>query len=161
MFAPSWIKQKKDLIEEYGEIIINELLKINNVIFRPHPQSMIKSKKSINSILKNFKLNTKFFFNQNLETIEALDKSSILVTDNGGMAMEYYILYNRPIISINYLDKIHNPDYKNLNLEALEDKFKKEFTKVIDIKDIGKIKDISKNYIRSFKFDEKIEYFSR
>ena len=81
--------------------------------------------------------------------------SSILVTDNGGMAMEYYILYNRPVISINYLDKIHNEDYKTLGLEALEDSFKKEFTKVIEINDIGNIKEISENYIKNFNFDKK------
>ena len=47
--------------------------------------------------------------------------------------MEYYILYNRPVISINYLDKIHNEDYKTLGLEALEDSFKKEFIKLLKL----------------------------
>ena len=160
MFAPSWIKQKNDLIEKYGEKIISDLLKINKVILRPHPQSLIKSKNEIDSIVKKFKLNPRFIFNKNLEKIDTLDMSSILVTDNGGMAMEYYILYNRPVISINYLDKVHNEDYKILGLEALEDKFKKEFTKVIDIKDIGKIKEISENYIKNFHFDKnKVDSF--
>lgn len=160
LFAPSWIKQKNDLIEKYGEKIISELLKINKVILRPHPQSLIKSKNEIDSIVKKFKLNPRFIFNKNLEKIDTLDMSSILVTDNGGMAMEYYILYNRPVISINYLDKVHNEDYKILGLEALEDKFKKEFTKVIEIKDIGKIKEISENYIKNFHFDKnKVDSF--
>ena len=155
LFAPSWIKQKNDLIEKYGQKIIAELIKINKVILRPHPQSLIKSKNEITSIVKKFQFNPRFIFNNNLEKISTLDVSSILVTDNGGMAMEYYILYNRPVISINYLDKIHNEDYKTLGLEALEDSFKKEFTKVIEINDIGRIKEISENYIKNFKFDKK------
>ena len=50
---------------------------------------------------------------------------------------------------------VHNEDYKTLGLEALEDSFKKEFTKVIEINDIGNIKEISENYIKNFKFDKK------
>ena len=49
--------------------------------------------------------------------------------------MEYYILYNRPVSIINYLDKIHS--YKTLGLEALEDSFKKN-SQVIEINDIGR-----------------------
>tara|TARA_B100000686_G_C16636955_1_gene887858 strand:+ start:25 stop:780 length:756 start_codon:yes stop_codon:yes gene_type:complete len=154
LFAPSWVNQKNDLIEKYGKKIIFELLKINEVILRPHPQSLIKSKKEINSIIEEFKFNSKLIFNNKIDKIDALDMSSILVTDNGGMAMEYYILYNRPIICINYIDKIHNKDYKLLGLETLEDKFKKEFTKIIDIKDIGSIKEISLKYLDNFKFDQ-------
>ena len=45
LFAPSWVNQKNDLIEKYGKKIISELLKIDDVILRPHPQSLIKSKK--------------------------------------------------------------------------------------------------------------------
>ena len=81
--------------------------------------------------------------------------SSILVTDNGGMAMEYYILYKRPVICINYIDKIHNKDFKILGLETLEDKFKKEFTKIVNIENIELIKEISEQYVQKFKFDQK------
>lgn len=154
LFAPSWVNQKNDLIEKYGKKIISELLKIDDVILRPHPQSLIKSKKEINSILEEFKLNPKLIFNNKIDKIEALDTSSILVTDNGGMAMEYFILYKRPIICINYIDKIHNKDYKILGLETLEDKFKKEFTKIINIENIEQIKEISEKYVSSFKFDQ-------
>ncbi len=155
LFAPSWVNQKNDLIEKYGKKIISELLKINDVILRPHPQSLFKSKKEINSILEEFKLNPKLIFNNKIDKIEALDMSSILVTDNGGMAMEYYILYKRPIICINYIDKIHNKDFKILGLETLEDKFKKEFTKIINIENIELIKEISEQYVQKFKFDQK------
>ena len=99
-------------------------------------------------------MNPKLIFNNKIDKIEALDTSSILVTDNGGMAMEYFILYKRPIICINYIDKIHNKDYKILGLETLEDKFKKEFTKIINIENIEQIKEISEKYVSNFKFDQ-------
>ena len=73
LFAPSWIKQKNDLIEKYGQKIIAELIKINKVILRPHPQSLIKSKNEITSIVKKFQFNPRFIFNNNLEKISTLD----------------------------------------------------------------------------------------
>ena len=39
--------------------------------------------------------------------------------------------------------------------KEIMDSFKKEFTKVIEINDIGRIKEISENYIKNFKFDKK------
>ena len=155
LFAPSWIKQKNDLLEIYGEKIISKFLEMNKVILRPHPQSLIKSKKELKKICETFQSNRNFFYNNSIGKVDTLDKSSLLVTDNGGMAMEYYILYNRPIISIQYLEKIHNEQYKELGFETLEDKFKKEFTKVIKIEEIDNIKSISENYLKNFIFDKK------
>ena len=52
MFAPSWSNNKNDLLENYGIEIIEILLKDFRVFFRPHPQSFIKSKKTIEKIKK-------------------------------------------------------------------------------------------------------------
>jgi len=154
LFAPSWVNQKDDLLEKYGEKIISKILLINKVILRPHPQSSIKSKKQIDNICERFKSNKNFIYNKSINKIDTLDISSLLVTDNGGMAMEYYILYNRPVICIQYMDKIHNEEFQKLGFETLEDKFKKEFTKNIQIDEIENIKNISENYLKNFTFDK-------
>ena len=52
LFAPSWSNNKNDLLENYGIEIIEILLKDFRVFFRPHPQSFIKSKKTIEKIKK-------------------------------------------------------------------------------------------------------------
>ena len=154
LFAPSWISSKEDLLEKYGLEIIANLLKINKVIFRPHPQSLIKSKEEIKKIENKFKDNKNFFFNKNIGKIESLNKSQILITDNGGIAMEYYILYKRPIISINFKDKIHNVDYQELQIEALEDKFKKKFTKNIKESEIKNLEYIVNDQLKNFSFQK-------
>lgn len=140
----------------HGEEIISKLIEIDKVIFRPHPQSLIKSKNKIEKIQQKFKDNPKFLFNNNLDKIDILNKSSILITDNGGMAMEYYILYNRPIICIEYKDKIHNMDYKKIKNKALEDNFKDIFTKKIKVNEINNLKHLIKDYYKNFNFNEKI-----
>ena len=156
LFAPSWLNEQNDLLEMHGEEIISKLIEIDKVIFRPHPQSLIKSKNKIEKIQQKFKDNPKFLFNNNLDKIDILNKSSILITDNGGMAMEYYILYNRPIICIEYKDKIHNMDYKKIKNKALEDNFKDIFTKKIKVNEINNLKHLIKDYYKNFNFNEKI-----
>jgi len=61
LFAPSWVNQKDDLLEKYGEKIISKVLLINKVILRPHPQSLLKSKKQIDNICERFKSNKTFY----------------------------------------------------------------------------------------------------
>ncbi len=155
LFAPSWLNEKNDLIEMYSEEIISKLIEIDKVIFRPHPQSLIKSIKKIKKIQDKYKNNPKFLLNNNIDKIDVLNKSSILITDNGGMAMEYYILYKRPVICIEYKDKIHNMEYKKIKDKALEDNFKDTFTKKIKIDDISNLKDLISNYSKNFSFNEK------
>ncbi len=156
LFAPSWLNEKNDLLEIYGEEIISKLIEIDKVIFRPHPQSLIKSKNKIKIIQDKYKNNPKFLLNNSIDKIDVLNKSSILITDNGGMAMEYYILYKRPIICIEYKDKIHNSEYKKIKDKALEDNFKNIFTKKIKVEDISNLKDLINNYYKNFSFNEKI-----
>ena len=41
------------------------------------------------------------------------------------MALEYAFITNKPVIFIDYKDKVHNKDFKKINLETLEDNFRK------------------------------------
>ena len=161
LFAPSWSNSKKnDLLEIFGKKIIKNLLEKNKVYFRPHPQSLVSSKNSIKEILKYFTGYQNFFFNSETIDLEPLNKSSILLTDNGGMCMEYYILYNRPFIYINFKEKIHNLDFNKFSQNTIEEKFKIEFGKKIDVINLDKINTFIDYEIKNFNFDaKKLEVF--
>ena len=41
------------------------------------------------------------------------------------MALEFSLIFKKPVIYIDFNDKIHNKDFKELNIEPIEDSFKK------------------------------------
>ena len=52
-------------------------------------------------------------------------RSSILITDNGGMALEYIIIQRKPVLYIDYSEKIHNEYFDSFQTETFEDRVKK------------------------------------
>jgi len=86
-----------------------------------------RSKNSINSIIKEFSREKKFFLNTDLRDFSAFKKSEILITDNGGVSIEYVYLFEKPVLYINYSDKIQNKDFREIDENTIEDYFKKNF----------------------------------
>lgn len=152
LFAPSWLNNKNDLLETKGQIILEELLKSNKICLRPHPQSLIKSKKTINNLIKKFQTNDNFIINTDITDLNAFNRSKALLTDNGGVCMEYYALFNRPFICIDHAEKIHNLDYKDIGVQSIEEIFKKSFGKNIDISSIPTLNIQINQYIKEFSF---------
>jgi len=154
LFAPSWSKGSEDLLEKHGIKIIEQMIKKNRIILRPHPQSFIKSKKIIKQIFETFKNDKNFELNRDMNNFDHFDKSSLLLTDNGGVGMEYYILYKRPVIYLNYKEKIHNPEYEKINSISLEENFKNLFGKNLDIDSITNLNKIIEETKENFVLDE-------
>ena len=67
------------------------------------------------------------------------DDSFILITDNGGVALEYFLIQKKPVLFVNYVDKIHNIFYNEIKIETVEDKFKKKFGLEIEISHLKNI----------------------
>ena len=89
-----------------------------------------------------------------MNNFDHFDKSSLLLTDNGGVGMEYYILYKRPVIYLNYKEKIHNPEYEKINSISLEENFKNLFGKNLDIDSITNLNKIIEETKENFVLDE-------
>ena len=155
LFAPSWTKKGGGLLEEYSIKIIKKIIQENEIIFRPHPQSLAKSKKIINSINKQFKENKNYVFNKNIFDTKSLFNSALLITDNGGMALEYSLIFKKPVIYIDFKEKVHNEEYKELDLEPIEDSFKKKFGNIIKIDQLDNLNIIIKDIIKK---NEKFHY---
>ena len=128
VFAPSWQRDNKNLLKDFGKELIQTLIQKNfSVILRTHPEALKRSKNSINSIIKEFSREKKFFLNTDLRDFSAFKKSEILITDNGGVSIEYVYLFEKPVLYINYSDKIQNKDFREIDENTIEDYFKKNF----------------------------------
>ncbi len=142
LIAPSWNYNQKNFINENLEEIIKSILKRgHNVKLRPHPESFKRSISVINQLKKKF-LNEKFILDETFENINSMENAKCLITDNSGIAIEFVLLFKKPVLYFEDIDKIHNikfNDYKDLITmdqkvkEAFGYTFRKENIKDLDI----------------------------
>ena len=140
LFAPSWNNSIKNLFNDYAEKIIEKLMEKNfKTILRTHPETAKRSSKILKKIVKKFSNNVNFELNSDLRNLNTLNESSILITDNGGMALEYIIIQRKPVLYIDYSEKIHNKYFDNFQTETFEDRVKKDIGTTISVKELDKI----------------------
>ena len=141
LFAPSWSYNKKNLFNDYAFEIAKILIENNyTLILRPHSEHFIRSAKIINKI-KDLK-SSKFILDTNKSNIDSMQKSSILITDNSSIIGEYYLSFKRPILKIDYIDKIHNEDFKELNIETFDEMLIKKVGQSVSINKLNDLPDI-------------------
>ena len=156
LFAPSWSYDKKNFFENHSLQLIQKLLDENySVIFRPHSEHYKRSKVVIKEIINRFGKVNNFFFDTSSSNISSMEKSEILITDTSGIMFEFTLLLNRPCLCFNEIKKIHNPDYKALDIESLEEIFIKNFAKPLKTSEIGSIKN---HCITALKNSRDIQY---
>ena len=151
LFAPSWNRNNKNLFDDYSHELISSLLKQNfKVIFRPHPELLKRSNKTLKKLVTSFKDNNNFRLNKDITDFQYLEESEFLITDNGGMALEYSTIFEKPTMYINYSEKIHNKDFKEIDVSTIEDTFKEMFCLSIKIDQIDEIQFLKKKMDSNF-----------
>ena len=128
LIAPSWNINKTNFINENFENIINFLLKKNfKVKFRPHPETQKRSPEYLNFLKSKF-YQKNFYYDDNYENLNSMEKAMCLITDSSGIAIEYSLVLERPVIYFDNFDKIHNINFNEYaNIKTIDDVFKKEF----------------------------------
>ena len=143
LIAPSWNYNETHFINENFEKIISFLLKKNfKVRFRPHPEHFKRSKIILDKIKINLN-NNNFIFDVETENKVSMENAKCLITDNSGIAIEYTLIFKRPVLYLIENEKLHNKDLNDYkNLVNLEDSIKKLFGckfKVTDIQNLDKL----------------------
>ena len=78
--------------------------------------------------------------------IESMENSFALITDNSTIGMEYALALKKPVVYINYSKKIHNLDYKKIDLIPLEETFQKTIGFNVDIHHIDTLPSVLENF---------------
>lgn len=92
---------KNNLLETCGITLIDILLKSNfKVLLRPHFRLLRDSPELINGIIKKFKNNSNFIFEEGIIPKESFQNSTCLISDWSGISFEYAFTFNRPVIFI-------------------------------------------------------------
>ena len=66
-----------------------------------------------------------------------MEKSELLITDNSLIALEFTLTFKRPILYVNYKEKLHNISFTEVQLPTLEMNFKKNFGNEINISNLS------------------------
>ena len=142
LIAPSWNYNQKNFINENIKEIIQSVLNQGYIVnFRPHPETFKRSITTINNIKQRFS-NESFFLDDKPENITSMENARCLITDNSGIAIEFVLLFKKPVLYFEDSDKIHNIDFSDYSELVSMDKkvkeifgytFKKENIKDLDV----------------------------
>jgi len=148
-FAPSWNYSNENLFDDYSIDIISNLLAKNFIItLRPHPEHYKRSKNTINKINKLFLNNKNFFLDKNTSNLKSLEKAEILITDNSSIVFEFLLIFKRPIIYIDYKEKIHNTDIDKISIRTIEEEFKNMFGNKLNVSNLENLAQLCENLIK-------------
>ena len=107
------------------------------MILRPHNEHFYRYKNGINKIENNFKASGYFFLDVNDDNLNSMQMSDFLITDNSGIAIEYFAMFKKPVMYFDEYPKIHNETSSDLNLNYIEDQIKHSFGYKCKKKDIA------------------------
>mgnify|MGYP006093560203 CR=1 FL=1 len=108
LVAPSWNYSQKNFINNnFEQLMIKLIEKGYNVRFRPHPENLKRSKPYLNKLITQFKGN-KFIFDDHPENLKSMENAKYLITDASGIAIEYVLMFQRPVLYLDDVDKVHN-----------------------------------------------------
>jgi YidC/Oxa1 family membrane protein insertase len=149
LVAPSWGNHA--LLETCAFELVSILLENGyQVIYRPHPMTLRHRQKLLAELQEKFKQNKNFIYETNLSSQESLHISNIMITDWSGVAIEYALGIEHPVIFIDLPRKVNNPEYKKIPFEPFEVTIRSKIGVVIPpnrLRDIPKnIEDLCSNF---------------
>jgi CDP-glycerol glycerophosphotransferase (TagB/SpsB family) len=142
LIAPSWNYNDANFLVNYSEEVIKKLINLNyKVIFRPHPEHFVRNKVFLEILLKKYIKFQNFTIDKNENNLDSMLESKYLITDYSGIAIEYLLGLNKPVIYFDKYPKIHNENYKDIQEDTIEDDVKKLFGISVNDPDIENLED--------------------
>ncbi len=120
LVAPSWGPQ--GMVESgIGATIINYLLQHQyRVTFRPHPQTLKLARVKVSAVLTQHKENPLFAHELNVVGQDTLHDSDLMISDWSGVALEYMLILDKPVLYVDVPMKVNNPEYGRVAVEPVE-----------------------------------------
>ena len=130
LVAPSW--GPNGLLETRGAELVGVLLDAGHrVAVRPHPRTRHLTGTVLDALKAHYRDNPRFSFDENTSSYEPLLASHILISDWSGVALEYALALERPVLFIDVPRKVNNPDYESLEAVPIEVSIREEVGAVL------------------------------
>ena len=138
LIAPSWGENSITNIC-LEEIVENLIFNNYTVIFRPHNMSLIKNKKTIKNLLKQYFNNNAFIFDNSNNSFDSLLKADLMVTDWGSTGSDFCLGLEKPVIYIDTPAKIRNNEYEHISKSAFEFEIRKQIGTIINLNNLSNL----------------------
>lgn len=97
LLAPSW--GKSAILSVYGGSIIEALLNTGyHLVIRPHPQSFSSEKELLEDLMARYPASEQLEWNRDTDNYQVLRRVDILISDFSGVAFDFALVYDKPII---------------------------------------------------------------
>ncbi|HEY4477532.1 MAG TPA: CDP-glycerol glycerophosphotransferase family protein [Candidatus Paceibacterota bacterium] len=138
LIAPSW--GKDNLLESCGVELARTLLRDRyTVIVRPHPETVRRSPELLQAFRDEFLGNKNFMLEDSITSIDSLLEADLLICDMSGVAVEYALGTERPVLFVDVPLKVGNPNFGELGLEPVELTLRRELGECIALADIAQV----------------------
>jgi len=119
LIAPSW--GADNILARCGERLIDLLLTAGyRVVMRPHPETVRREGELVRRLQARFQGNERFVSETTVIGDENIVGADVLICDCSGVALEYALGVERPVLFIDLPVKVKNAEYRNLGMEPLE-----------------------------------------
>ena len=119
LIAPSW--GEHNLLKTCGSSLVDLLLKHDfRVIVRPHPETVGRDPALVKVLQNRFGDQRRFELELSVTTDDSLLAADVLICDLSGVALEYALGTERPVLFVNVPPKVHNEEYLGLDIEPIE-----------------------------------------
>lgn len=101
LLAPSW--GENGLLRRFGLRLLHALAASSwHVIIRPHPQSKISEKDTLDTLMAALKDSPNIEWNFDTENLHAMARSRMLISDFSGIIFDFAFLFGRPVACPSY-----------------------------------------------------------
>lgn len=148
LVAPTW--GENSLLNLCAEPLIEHLLACDiNVTLRPHYHSRVTDPGLVDSLLKKFSSHPGFRNIQSMAEDTSLVTSHALVCDWSGMAIEYGLALEKPVVFIDVPRRVRNPSWQDWGLQPLEASIREDLGMIIAPTQIEQVASAVKRLVRS------------
>lgn len=150
LIAPSWYKEC--ILETCMEELVQQLAAFPyNIVIRPHPEYVKRRPKKWAALQQQVSRLSNVSFDDSPEVLSSLSKAAILITDRSGIAFEYALGLQRPVLFIDTPLKVMNAAWEELTIEPIENKYRERMGVTLAPNDISHID----HYIEKLRLMEK------
>ena len=121
LFAPGWngvhsVVENGNAVKYISKVIEQGY----KLYFKPHPESLKRSRSEIDEIISKFSNEERFIFFDDILTIDIILHAKYLITDWSGIAIEYAFVTENYVLYIDSVQKIVNKNADKIGMRAFE-----------------------------------------
>lgn len=119
LIAPSWAKD--NIMDSCLDGVIESLVQEGcRVVVRPHPEYLKRQPHDLALHHQRWRSVPSVTFEVDMLQSKSLHEAAVLITDWSGIALEYALGTERPVLFIETPKKVNNPEFNRLKHEPLE-----------------------------------------